>query len=179
MILSLTFLSIGSLISSFANHYALFLIARIICGYSSTVSAMSHCIYMAEVSVSNKGRCNVIVHQIGAVCGIFLSIIMAVKNNTDYWRYSIELTVISTTFTCLLIVTFLDESSSFLLLKRIAKIPRVPVKNSWLYVFESVIVMMVMLALREATGRQQVSYYAPRLFALLGVCSSKLILFYI
>ncbi|KAL7291291.1 hypothetical protein TKK_0014894 [Trichogramma kaykai] len=173
MICSLVFLSFGSMLSALANHYALFLAARIICGYSGTVSAMAHCIYMSEVSNSTKRGCNITLHQVGSAAGLLLSVIAAASKTLDnQWRSVIGATSVVALITCFTIIIFLQRSPSFMLLKRVANVPRVPVKNSWCYVFETIIVMMIMLALRQGTGRQQVLYYAPRLFALLGICSN-------
>ena len=176
MICSLIFLTFGSMLSALANHYILFLVARIICGYSGTVSAMAHCIYMAEVSNSNKRGCNITLHQFGAATGLLLAVIAAANKNIELpcqWRFVVGATAVPALITCITTIICLQRSPSFLLLKRVANVPRVPVKNSWCYVFETLIVMMIMLALRQGTGRLQVLYYAPRLFALLGICSSK------
>lgn len=174
MITSLVFLTFGSILSALANHYILFLGARIICGYSGTVSAMAHCIYMAEISSSGKRGCNITLHQIGAAVGLLFAVIIATNKSADYqWRFAVGVTSAPALITCIITIIFLQRSPSFLLLKRVANVPRIPVEKSWCYVFETVLVMMIMLALRQGTGRQQVLYYAPRLFALLGICSSK------
>ncbi|XP_058804639.1 solute carrier family 2, facilitated glucose transporter member 10-like [Phymastichus coffea] len=173
MISSLIFLTFGSMLSALANHYVLFLIARIICGYSGTVSAMAHCIYMAEVSNFNKRGCNITLHQVGAAAGLLFAVIATASKDEDYqWRFAVGVTSVPAMFTCITTIIFLQRSPSFLLLKRVVNVPRVPVKNSWCYVFETLIVMMVMLALRQGTGKQQVLFYAPRLFAILGICSN-------
>lgn len=173
MISSLIFLTFGSMLSALANHYVLFLIARIICGYAGTVSAMAHCIYMAEVSSSSKRGCNITLHQVGAATGLLFAVIGTASKEEDYqWRFVVGVTSVPALFTCITTIIFLQRSPSFLLLKRVANVPRVPVKNSWCYVFETLTVMMIMLALRQGTGKQQVLYYAPRLFAVLGICSS-------
>ncbi|XP_016842130.1 solute carrier family 2, facilitated glucose transporter member 10 [Nasonia vitripennis] len=173
MISSLVFLTFGSMLSALANHYILFLVARIICGYSGTVSAMAHCIYMAEVSTFSKRGCNITLHQLGAAAGLLFAVIAVANKSPDYqWRFAIGVTAVPALITCIITIIFLQRSPSFMLLKRVANVPRVPVKNSWCYVFETLVVMMIMLALRQGTGRQQVLYYAPRLFALLGICSN-------
>ncbi|XP_014217800.1 uncharacterized protein LOC106646268 [Copidosoma floridanum] len=173
MIFSLVFLTFGTMLSALANHYMLFLVARIICGYAGTLSAIAHCIYMAEVSSASKRGCNITLHQAGSAAGLLLAVIASSAKSEDHqWRFVVGLTSAPALLTCIVTIIFLQRSPSFMLLKRVANVPRVPVKNSWCYVFETLIVMMIMLALRQATGRQQVLYYAPRLFALLGICSN-------
>jgi predicted MFS family arabinose efflux permease len=173
MISTMIFLTFGSILSALANHYILFLVARIICGYSGTVSAMAHCIYMAEISISNKRACNITLHQLGIASGLLFAVIATEAKNSDYlWRFTIGITSVPSMITCITTIIFLQRSPSFLLLKRVAN-SRVSVNNSWCYILETLIVMMIMLSLRQGTGRQQVLYYAPRLFALLGICSSK------
>lgn len=178
MIFSLIFLAFGSTLSSLANHYTLFLIARIICGFSGTLSAMVHCIYMAEVSSASKRGCNITLHQVGSAAGLLMSVIVAANKTLDY-HSAFGATSVPALMTCIITIIFLQRSPSFMLLKRVANVPRVPVKNSWCYVFETFVVMIIMLALRQGTGRLQVLYYAPRLFAILGICSSKYLQYHI
>ncbi|XP_011497069.1 PREDICTED: solute carrier family 2, facilitated glucose transporter member 12-like [Ceratosolen solmsi marchali] len=172
MISTMVFLTFGSLLSALSNHYILFLIARMICGYSGTVSAIAHCIYMSEISISNRRGCNITLHQLGVASGLLLSVIATENKNLDYqWRLTIGLTAVSSMITCIITIIFLQRSPSFLLLKKVGNI-KVSLNNSCCYVFEVLTIMIIMLSLSQGTGRQQVLYYAPRLFALLGICTN-------
>ncbi|KAJ8686193.1 hypothetical protein QAD02_021987 [Eretmocerus hayati] len=172
MICSSVFLTFGSILSALSNHFTLFLIARMICGYFGTFSMIAHCIYMAEISSSNTRACNIILHQMGSALGMLIAIIIsASKNANNHWRFISSVTSIPALSISFITIIFLQRSPSFLLLKRAANVPRIPVKNSWCYVFELLVIMTIMLIFRQLTGRQQVLYHAPRLFALLGICS--------
>lgn len=176
MILSLIFLAFGSILSSLANHYILFLAARIICGFSGTISAMSHCIYMAEVSDKRKRGSNITLHQIGTASGLLLAIIIAATKGTKcQWRFIIGLTSVPALVACITIIIFLHRSPSFLLLKKLSNMPKHVNQLSasitaWCYILKMFVIMTIMLFLRQGTGRHQVLAYAPRLFSLLGMC---------
>lgn len=179
MILSLIFLTFGSMLSALANHYILFLAARIICGYSGTISAMSHCIYMAEVSDKRKRGSNITLHQIGTAAGLLLAIIVAAAKGTEcQWRIVIGLTSVPALITSITTIIFLQRSPSFLLLKKLSNMPKHVNQLSasitaWCYILKMFFIMSFMLILRQGTGRQQVLTYAPRLFALLGMCAGS------
>ncbi|XP_015609465.1 solute carrier family 2, facilitated glucose transporter member 10 [Cephus cinctus] len=173
MILALIFLTFGSMLSALASHYILLLIARLICGYSGTVSAIAHCIYMAEISDLNKRGYNVTLHQFGTALGLLLSVIAVAIKTADYqWRFVIGITAIPALTTCIITIIFLQRSPQFVLLKRTVRVSRVASANPWSNIFETMAIMAVILILQQGTGRRQVLYYAPRLFALLGICSN-------
>lgn len=175
MILSLVFLTFGAMLSALADHYIILLIARGICGYSGTLSAIAHCIYMAEVSDSNKRGYNIMLYQLGIVLGLIISIMTTFLKNIDYkWQLSIGITSIFSLTSCIIVIIFLQRSPSFLLLKKTyLDLSKTKFKDSHNIVLETLIMMTIMLILQQGTGRLQVLYYAPRLFALLGFCSSK------
>ncbi|KAG7205240.1 hypothetical protein KM043_018320 [Ampulex compressa] len=173
MILTLVFLTFGAMLSALANHYILLLIARVICGYSGTISAVAHCIYMAEVSDMTKRGYNIILYQLGTATGFLVSVIAAALKNIDYqWRFSIGITAVPALAACITTIIFLQRSPPFLLFKRMTNVSKVPSKSGWNTVFETLAIMVFMLILQQGTGRRQVLYYAPRLFALLGICSN-------
>lgn len=173
MILTLVFLTFGATLSALANHYILLLVARVICGYSGTVSAVAHCIYMAEVSDSNKRGYNIMLYQLGTATGFLVSVIAAAVKNIDYqWRFSIGITAVPALAACIVTIIFLQRSPPFLLFKRMANVSKTPSKSAWSTVFETLAIMVFLLILQQGTGRRQVLYYAPRLFALLGICSN-------
>nr|XP_050847143.1 solute carrier family 2, facilitated glucose transporter member 10-like [Vespula vulgaris]XP_050847144.1 solute carrier family 2, facilitated glucose transporter member 10-like [Vespula vulgaris]XP_050847145.1 solute carrier family 2, facilitated glucose transporter member 10-like [Vespula vulgaris]XP_050847146.1 solute carrier family 2, facilitated glucose transporter member 10-like [Vespula vulgaris] len=172
MILMLMFLIFGTVLSALVNHYVLLLISRIICGYSSTVSTVSHCIYMAEVSESNKRGYNIILYQLGAAVGFLMTIIAAIFITLDHqWRFSLGIIVVPALIACITTVLFLQKSPPFLLLKRAKNvISKTTSKGSKHTIFEILSIMVFMMILQQTTGREQVLYYAPRLFVLLGIC---------
>lgn len=173
MISTLVFLTFGATLSALANHYILLLVARIICGYSGSVSAIAHCIYMAEVSEPNKRGYNIMLYHLGTATGFLVSVIAAAIKNIDYqWRFSIGITAVPALAACIVTIIFLQRSRPFLLCKRIAKIPRKSSKRAWYKIFETSAIMAFLLILQQGTGKRQVLYYAPRLFALLGICSN-------
>ncbi|XP_031835475.2 solute carrier family 2, facilitated glucose transporter member 10 [Nomia melanderi] len=173
MILTLVFLTFGATLSALANHYILLLVARIICGYSGSVSAVAHCIYMAEVSDSNKRGYNVMLYQLGTATGFLVSVIAAAVKNIDYqWRFSIGITAVPSLAACIITIIFLQRSPPFLLYKRITNVSKTPSKNAWHMILETFTIMVFLLILQQGTGKRQVLYYAPRLFALLGICSN-------
>ncbi|KAF7409783.1 hypothetical protein HZH68_004164 [Vespula germanica] len=174
MILMLMFLIFGTVLSALVNHYVLLLISRIICGYSSTVSTVSHCIYMAEVSESNKRGYNIILYQLGAAVGFLMTIIAAIFITLDHqWRFSLGIIVVPALIACITTVLFLQKSPPFLLLKRAKNvISKTTSKGSKHTIFEILSIMVFMMILQQTTGREQVLYYAPRLFVLLGICSN-------
>lgn len=174
MISTLIFLTFGATLSALANHYILLLVARIICGYSGSVSAIAHCIYMAEVSESNKRGYNIMLYQLGTATGFLVSVIAAAIKNIDYqWRFSIGITAVPALAACIVTIIFLQRSPPFLLYKRMANVSKTSSKKAWYTVFETLTIMAFLLILQQGTGKRQVLYYAPRLFALLGICSSK------
>lgn len=170
----LIFLILSTISSALVNHYLFLLISRVICGYSSTVSTLSHCIYMAEVSDSNKRGYNIILYQLGAAIG-FLTIIAASSITLDQqWRCSLGITIISALIACIISVLFLQESPSFILLEKTKNvISKTTSKGSKYTIFKILSIMVFMMILQQGTGREQVLYYAPRLFVLLGICSSE------
>ncbi|KAL2716075.1 hypothetical protein V1478_013751 [Vespula squamosa] len=174
MILMLMFLIFGTILSALVNHYVLLLISRIICGYSSTVSTVSHCIYMAEVSESNKRGYNIVLYQLGTAVGFLMTIIAAVFTTLDHqWRFSLSIIIIPALIACITTVLFLQKSPPFLLLKRTKNvISKTTSKGSKHTIFEILSIMVFMMILQQGTGREQVLYYAPRLFVLLGICSN-------
>ena len=173
MILTMVFLTFGATLSALANHYILLLVARIICGYSGTVSAVAHCIYMAEVSDSNKRGYNIILYQLGTAIGFLVSIIAAAVKNIDYqWRFSIGLTAVPALAACIITIIFLQRSRPFLLWKRMPNMSKAILKNAWYTIFKTLTIMVFLLILQQGTGKRQVLHYAPRLFALLGICSN-------
>lgn len=174
MILTLVFLTFGALLSALANHYILLLVARMICGYSGSVSAIAHCIYMAEVSELNKRGYNIILYQLGVATGFLISVIAAAIKNIDYqWRFSIGITAVPALTACIITIIFLQRSPPFLLYKRMANVSKTSSKKAWYTIFETLTIMAFLLIFQQGTGKRQVLYYAPRLFALLGICSSK------
>lgn len=175
MTLMLMFLIFGTVLSALVNHYVLLLISRIICGYSSTVSTVSHCIYMAEVSESNKRGYNIILYQLGAAVGFLMTIIAAIFITLDHqWRFSLGIIVVPALIACITTVLFLQKSPPFLLLKRAKNvISKTTSKGSKHTIFEILSIMVFMMILQQTTGREQVLYYAPRLFVLLGICPSE------
>ncbi|XP_076648651.1 solute carrier family 2, facilitated glucose transporter member 10 [Halictus rubicundus] len=173
MILTLVFLTFGATLSALANHYILLLVARIICGYSGSVSAVAHCIYMAEVSDSNKRGYNMMLYQLGTATGFLVSVIAAAVKNIDYqWRFSIGITAVPSLAACIITIIFLQRSPPFLLYKRITNVSKQPSKNAWHTILETFTIMVFLLIFQQGTGKRQVLYYAPRLFALLGICSN-------
>lgn len=113
MISTMVFLTFGATLSALANHYILLLVARVICGYSGTVSAVAHCIYMAEVSDPNKRGYNVILYQLGTATGFLISVIAAAAKNIDYqWRFSIGITAVPSLASCIITIIFLQRSIS-------------------------------------------------------------------
>ncbi|KOC62549.1 Solute carrier family 2, facilitated glucose transporter member 10 [Habropoda laboriosa] len=173
MISTLVFLTFGATLSALANHYILLLVARIICGYSGSVSAVAHCIYMAEVSDSNKRGYNIMLYQLGTATGFLVSIIAAAIKNIDYqWRFSIGITAVPALAACIITIIFLQRSPPFLLYKRMANVSKTSSKKAWYTIFETLTIMAFLLILQQGTGKRQVLYYAPRLFALLGICSN-------
>ncbi|XP_076633377.1 solute carrier family 2, facilitated glucose transporter member 10 isoform X1 [Colletes latitarsis] len=173
MILTLVFLTFGATLSALANHYILLLIARVICGYSGTISAVAHCVYMAEVSDPNKRGYNIMLYQLGTATGFLVSVIAAAIKNIDYqWRFSIGITAVPALAACIITIIFLQRSPPFLLYKRMANVSKTPSKSAWYSVFETLTIMVFLLILQQGTGKRQVLYYAPRLFALLGICSN-------
>lgn len=174
MISTLVFLTFGATLSALANHYILLLVARIICGYSGSVSAVAHCIYMAEVSEPNKRGYNIMLYQLGTATGFLVSVIAAAIKNIDYqWRFSIGITAVPALAACIITIIFLQRSPPFLLYKRMANVSKTSSKKAWYTIFETLTIMAFLLILQQGTGKRQVLYYAPRLFALLGICSSK------
>lgn len=173
MISTLIFLTFGATLSALANHYILLLVARIICGYSGSVSAIAHCIYMAEVSESNKRGYNIMLYQLGTATGFLVSVIAAAIKNIDYqWRFSIGITAVPALAACIVTIIFLQRSPPFLLYKRMANVSKTSSKKAWYTIFETLTIMAFLLILQQGTGKRQVLYYAPRLFALLGICSN-------
>ncbi|XP_014599702.1 PREDICTED: solute carrier family 2, facilitated glucose transporter member 10-like isoform X1 [Polistes canadensis] len=174
MILMLMFLIFGTILSALVNHYVLLLISRIICGYSSTVSTVSHCIYMAEVSETNKRGFNIILYQLGAAVGFLITIIATIFITLDHqWRFSLSITIVSALIACITTVLFLQKSPPFLLLKKTKNvISKTTSKNAKHTIFEMLSIMIFMMILQQGTGREQVLYYAPRLFVLLGIRSN-------
>lgn len=173
MILTLVFLTFGALLSALANHYILLLVARMICGYSGSVSAIAHCIYMAEVSELNKRGYNIILYQLGVATGFLISVIAAAIKNIDYqWRFSIGITAVPALTACIITIIFLQRSPPFLLYKRMANVSKTSSKKAWYTIFETLTIMAFLLIFQQGTGKRQVLYYAPRLFALLGICSN-------
>lgn len=174
MISTLVFLTFGATLSALANHYILLLVARIICGYSGSVSAIAHCIYMAEVSEPNKRGYNIMLYHLGTATGFLVSVIAAAIKNIDYqWRFSIGITAVPALAACIVTIIFLQRSPPFLLYKRMANVSKTPSKKAWYTIFETLTIMAFLLILQQGTGKRQVLHYAPRLFALLGICSSK------
>ncbi|KZC14787.1 PREDICTED: solute carrier family 2, facilitated glucose transporter member 10-like [Dufourea novaeangliae] len=173
MILTMLFLTFGATLSALANHYILLLVARIICGYSGTVSAVAHCIYMAEVSDSNIRGYNVMLYQLGTAIGFLMSVIAAAVKSIDYqWRFSIGITAVPALAACIITIIFLQRSPPFLLYKRMANVSKTPSQNPWNTILKIMTIMVFLLILQQGTGKRQVLYYAPRLFALLGICSN-------
>ncbi|XP_012252859.2 solute carrier family 2, facilitated glucose transporter member 10-like [Athalia rosae] len=173
MIFTLVLLTFGSLLSALANHYTLLLCARIISGYTGTVSAIAQCIYMSEVSESNKRGYNITLHQFGTAAGLLFAVIAGANKSTDYqWRIAMGITAIPALVTCAITIIFLQRSPPFLLLQRTQHVARKTAKNPWNNVLEMFFIMAGMLILQQGTGRRQVLFYAPRLFALLGICSN-------
>lgn len=174
MISTLVFLTFGATLSALANHYILLLVARIICGYSGSVSAIAHCIYMAEVSEPNKRGYNIMLYHLGTATGFLVSVIAAAIKNIDYqWRFSIGITAVPALAACIVTIIFLQRSPPFLLYKRMANVSKTSSKKAWYTIFETLTIMAFLLILQQGTGKRQVLHYAPRLFALLGICSSK------
>ena len=132
MILTLMFLTFGSMLSALANHYTLLLVARIICGYSNTVSTIAHCIYIVEVSNLNKRGYNVILHQFGIATGLLFSVIAVASKSSEYqWRFAMGIAAIPALISCIISIIFLQRSPLFLLLKRIVYVSRITPKSSW------------------------------------------------
>lgn len=173
MISTLVFLTFGATLSALANHYILLLVARIICGYSGSVSAIAHCIYMAEVSEPNKRGYNIMLYHLGTATGFLVSVIAAAIKNIDYqWRFSIGITAVPALAACIITIIFLQRSPPFLLYKRMANVSKTSSKKAWYTIFETLTIMAFLLILQQGTGKRQVLHYAPRLFALLGICSN-------
>ncbi|XP_012274797.1 solute carrier family 2, facilitated glucose transporter member 10 [Orussus abietinus] len=173
MILMLVFLTFGSLLSALASHYILLLIARVICGYSGTVSSIAHCIYMAEVSDTNKRGHNIMLYQFGTATGLLLAVILEANKTADcQWRFAMGVTSVPALASCIITIIFLQRSPAFLLLKRTVHVSKATSKHPWGNVLETLLIMAIVLILQQETGRQQVLYYAPRLFALLGICAN-------
>lgn len=177
MILSLIFLTFGSMLSALANHYTLLLVARFICGISGTVSAIATYTYMVEVSETNKRGKNVILHQVGVAIGYLQASVITASKAADYhWRFVIGITAAPALFTCIVTIIFLHRSPTFLLLKSRKSIS----KTSWMNMLKDscdmihpMVITVILILQQGLTGRQPVLYYAPRLFALLGICSSE------
>ncbi|KAK2584660.1 hypothetical protein KPH14_007006 [Odynerus spinipes] len=174
MISMLVLLICGTISFALVNHYVLLLISRIICGYSGTVSTLAHCIYMAEVSELNKRGYNIMLYQLGAAIGFPISIITAIFTTMDHqWRFSLNTTIFTALIACIITISFLQKSPPFLLLKRAKNvIAKTSSKGSKHTVLETLTIMIFMLILQQGTGREQVLYYATRLFTLLGICSN-------
>lgn len=174
MIRALIILTFGSILSALANHFVLLIVARLVCGVSGIISAISHCVYMAEVSEPKKRGCNVSLHQLGIAAGFLVAVIVAAMKTSDYqWRFMIGATSVSALITCSATIIFLQRSPPFLLLKKENYVSKPARSNPWRPIGETVLIMLLMLVLQQTTGRQQVLYYAPRLFGLLGICASK------
>ncbi|XP_017762302.1 PREDICTED: solute carrier family 2, facilitated glucose transporter member 10-like isoform X2 [Eufriesea mexicana] len=150
MISTLVFLTFGATLSALANHYILLLVARIICGYSGSVSAVAHCIYMAEVSEPNKRGYNIMLYQLGTATGFLISVIAAAIKNIDYqWRFSIGITAVPALAACIITIIFLQRSPPFLLYKRMANVSKTSSKKAWYAIFETLTIMALLLVLQQ------------------------------
>lgn len=164
---------LGSVFSAVASSFPLFLCGRLVGGFSSALSAVSQCIYAAEVSKpQSRGRA-VLFHQLGVATGLLLSSVGCAGDT--HWRTLICLSAIPAALQGLVALIFLPYSPHFKLLQMSQNLQ---IKQSTSCFALGSLAEMLLLAfgmvfLQQFSGRPVVLYYAPRVFLLVGFCPDK------
>ncbi|XP_069687122.1 solute carrier family 2, facilitated glucose transporter member 10-like [Periplaneta americana] len=163
-------LVLGSVISALASSYPLLLCGRLMAGFGGALSAVTQCIYAAEVSeAQSRGRA-VLLHQLGVATGLLLSSIAGIGDDTQ-WRMVIWLSAIPAA-TQGLVALFLPHSPHFKLLQmsQSSQSKQSPSCCAMGNLAETLLLAFGLMFMQQFSGRPTVLYYAPRVFMLVGVC---------
>jgi len=161
----------GSVVSALASSFPLLLCARLVGGFAGALSAVTQCIYAAEVSEpQSRGRA-VLLHQLGMAAGLLLSSIAGTVDNTQ-WRMVIWLSAIPAAIQGLVTLIFLPYSPHFKLLQmsQNLQIKQSPTCCALRNLTEMLLLAFGVVFLQQFSGRPVVLHYAPRVFLLVGVC---------
>ena len=168
---SASLLVLGSVVSAVASSFPLLLCGRLVGGFAGAMSAVTQCIYAAEVSESQSRGRAVLLHQLGVAVGLLLSSITCTGDDTQ-WRTVIWLSAIPAVLQGLLTFSFLPYSPHFKLLRMSQSLH---IKQSSACcalgnLAETMLLSFGLVFLQQFSGRSVVLYYAPRVFLLVGVC---------
>jgi SP family facilitated glucose transporter-like MFS transporter 12 len=164
-------LMLGSVFSALASSFPLFLCGRLVGGFSGALSAVTQCIYAAEVSeAQSRGRA-VLLHQLGVAAGLLLASVVCVGDDTQ-WRTVICLSAIPAVLQGLVALIFLPYSPHFKLLQMSQNLQTKQSTSCSALgsLTETLLLAFGMVFLQQFSGRPVVLYYAPRVFLLVGVC---------
>ncbi|PNF28421.1 hypothetical protein B7P43_G16199 [Cryptotermes secundus] len=162
---------LGSVFSALASSFPLFLCGRLVGGFSGALSAVTQCIYAAEVSEPHlRGRA-VLLHQLGVATGLLLSSIACIGDDTQ-WRMMIWLSAVPAVMQGLVTLIFLPYSPHFKLLQMSQNLQTKQSTSCSALgnVVETLLLAFGLVFLQQFSGRPVVLYYAPRVFLLVGVC---------
>lgn len=163
-------LVLGSVISALAGSYPLLLCGRLMAGFAGALSAVTQCIYAAEVSeAQSRGRA-VLLHQLGVATGLLLSSIAGIGDDTQ-WRMVIWMSAIPAAIQGLAAL-FLPHSPHFKLLQmsQTSQSKQSPNCCAIGNLAETLLLAFGLMFFQQFSGRPTVLYYAPRVFMLVGVC---------
>lgn len=168
---SASLLVLGSVVSAVASSFSLLLCGRLVGGFAGALSAVTQCIYAAEVSESQSRGRAVLLHQLGVAVGLLLSSIACTGDDT-HWRTMIWLSAIPAALQGLLAFSFLPYSPHFKLLQMSQSLH---IKQSSACcalgnLAETMLLAFGLVFLQQFSGRPVVLYFAPRVFHLVGVC---------
>lgn len=164
-------LMLGSVFSALASSFPLFLCGRLVGGFSGALSAVTQCIYAAEVSEPHSRGRAVLLHQLGVAAGLLLSSIACIGDDTQ-WRMIIWLSAIPAVMQGLVALIFLPYSPHFKLLQMSQNLQTKQSTSCSALgnVVETLLLAFGLVFLQQFSGRPVVLYYAPRVFLLVGVC---------
>ncbi|GLV40403.1 nebulosa [Carabus blaptoides fortunei] len=165
----------SSILSSLPDSYALLLCSRLISGFSGPLSGISQCIYMSETSDLRYRGFRISLHQLGASLGGLLTCVagLYIGPDSDTWRVAMGLNGLPALAVVLLTLIWLPRSPHFILYQRAQSVKRRSANYRITILVEIFIVAVLLIVFQQLSGRYTVFFYAPRLFSLLGICSSQ------
>lgn len=172
---SASLLIFSAILSSLPDSFALLLCSRLISGFSGPLSGISQCIYMSETSDPRYRGFRISLHQLGASLGGLLTCVagLYIGPDSDTWRVAMGLNGLPALAVVLLTLIWLPRSPHFILYQRAQSVKRRSPNYRITILVEVFIVAVLLIVFQQLSGRYTVFFYAPRLFSLLGICSSQ------
>lgn len=174
IVFTTTLLTISSVLCSISKTYAFLLCSRFMSGFNGPLLAIAQYIYIAETS-NPKGRgFRIVSHFVGSSLGSLLVclIVLNFEEDSNSWRLIQGLNAIPAIITLILTLIWLPKSPHFVLYQKTCNVNKQSGSYGFTIILETILISLLLVIFQQFSGRYTVFFYAPRLFSLLGICTS-------